>query len=688
MANQIQLTAGKLAEFKNGRSVWRHGTTEQLLNDAARFIWRFEESISENPLQIYSVGVAFTPQSTKLYQTYGSLYASKSVKILPPELEWSSLLKYFIGHKTGVSRLSFIKNGNWLVSSSENDQTVRVWDFKTGKEIMKIDQQVLHCVSNNDKLMATLGGGRILIWDLVKVKVIHTVTHAYGRMTFTPDSRHLAISCSADLSVAVIDVTSGLIVKRLQGYVRTTITKDDMILRDFCFSPDGARIFLALGGNVEIWDCDTGYGMQTLFGHQSHVESVQVSKDGKMIVSGSDDNTVRVWDSETGGNLWQLSGHTLRITAVAISDDGTKILSASFDKSLILWDIKTGRKLQQLPGQSHMKCCAISPDGKTAVSAGSHDGGGIALWDLAGEYKSELSGERRIQVSNVTTSPDGKKVACRLADLFTISIWDLESEKVLGVLDQQQIWVPALEWSNDGSKVITGDREGNVKVWDVVEKFCEETTKLAGHKNSLVISVCLAANGLLAASSTRQQTIIWNLRDGTALTTIPQTRIPLLLSFSSDSQFLAFSSPGHVISLWDISSSSVSKSLKGHTTTLYTISFSSDGLLAASTDMGGCIMIWDLARETELHKIKGHTDGLRSIYFSSDNQRVMAFKEGIRCKVAEWDVNTGNEIRSMKGAVFNYLSAKFRLSGAHYAENSSKIVALFIIGDRFAACSE
>ncbi|KAJ3319167.1 hypothetical protein HDU76_000624 [Blyttiomyces sp. JEL0837] len=111
LATQIQWAAGKLAEFKNGRSVWRYGTTEQLLNDAARFIWRFEGSISQNSLHIYSVVVAFMPKSTKLYQTYGSLYASKSVKILPPEMEWSSDLKYIVGHKQGVSGLSFTNDG-------------------------------------------------------------------------------------------------------------------------------------------------------------------------------------------------------------------------------------------------------------------------------------------------------------------------------------------------------------------------------------------------------------------------------------------------------------------------------------------------------------------------------------------------------------------------------------------------
>ncbi|KAJ3319166.1 hypothetical protein HDU76_000623 [Blyttiomyces sp. JEL0837] len=314
--------------------------------------------------------------------------------------------------------------------------------------------------------------------------------------------------------------------------------------------------------SVTIWDVDTGYGMQTLADHTSFVSSVKLSKDGKLIVSGSNDKTVRAWNSETGENVWQGS-----------------------HGCLIIWEI------QQLPGQSYIERCAITPDGKTAVSAGKHDGGGIALWDLAGEYRSELSGERRIRVSKVWISPDGNKAACCLED-DTISVWDLQSETILGVLrGHHESLVFSLEWSSDGSKVVTGDLNGNVKVWDALDKFCEKT-KLAGHSYRYVSAICIAANGLFAASSTPRETIIWNLMDGTALAVIPETQSKKVLSFSSDSRFLAFCTPDNSVSLWDIASSSVAKSLEGHAKSVSSISFSSDGLLAASADDAGYIMIW------------------------------------------------------------------------------------------------
>ena len=53
------------------------------------------------------------------------------------------------------------------------------------------------------------------------------------------------------------------------------------------------------------------------------------SKDGTMIVSGSQDNTIRVWNVDTGECILTLEGHTDRVMSVGFNHDGTKIVSGS-----------------------------------------------------------------------------------------------------------------------------------------------------------------------------------------------------------------------------------------------------------------------------------------------------------------------------------------------------------------------
>src|SRR4051812_18099697 len=83
-------------------------------------------------------------------------------------------------------------------------------------------------------------------------------------------------------------------------------------------------------------------------GHTGLVYSVAFSPDGKVLATGSFDNTVKLWDFATGKELHTLKGHTNQVYCVAFSPDGNLLASASQDKTVRLWNPKDGKFLREL----------------------------------------------------------------------------------------------------------------------------------------------------------------------------------------------------------------------------------------------------------------------------------------------------------------------------------------------------
>jgi WD40 repeat protein len=55
-----------------------------------------------------------------------------------------------------------------------------------------------------------------------------------------------------------------------------------------------------MDNTIKLWNVETGEEIRTLKGHDSSVNSVNFSPDGKTLVSGSWDNTIKLWNVETG----------------------------------------------------------------------------------------------------------------------------------------------------------------------------------------------------------------------------------------------------------------------------------------------------------------------------------------------------------------------------------------------------
>ncbi len=168
--------------------------------------------------------------------------------------------------------------------------------------------------------------------------------------------------------------------------------------------------------------------------HTDAIRSIAASKDGRRLVTGSEDRTVRLWDAQSGELLRTLrppsstSGDEGKIYAVALSPDGQTIAAAGFTRfydersssgsSIYLFDASHGTLVRRLPGQmapsdsARIERLAFSSDGKRLVATRGSERS-LGLYDLEhgtdqGEPLSHLT-----QFFDADFDPTGRLLLCR-----------------------------------------------------------------------------------------------------------------------------------------------------------------------------------------------------------------------------------------------------------------------------------
>ena len=272
------------------------------------------------------------------------------------------------------------------------------------------------------------------------------------------------------------------------------------------FSPDGRLVASGSGDEtVKLWDPATGAVRRTLEGHSGRVWAVAFSPDGRLVASGSGDETVKLWDPATGAVRRTLEGHSEGVWAVAFSPDGRLVASGSGDETVKLWDPATGAVRRTLEGHSEgVWAVAFSPDGRL-VASGSGDET-VKLWDPAtGAVRRTLEGHSG-RVGAVAFSPDGRLVASGSGD-ETVKLWDPATGAVRRTLEGHSGRVGAVAFSPDGRLVASGSGDETVKLWDPATGAVRRT--LEGH-SGWVGAVAFSPDGRLVASGSGDKTVrLW-----------------------------------------------------------------------------------------------------------------------------------------------------------------------------------
>jgi WD40 repeat protein len=176
------------------------------------------------------------------------------------------------------------------------------------------------------------------------------------------------------------------------GIARQTFEAFPAKIYALAASPDNSTLAVAgHTGDIHLYDISSGHKVATLTGHESLIESLVYSSDGKLLASSSWDRTIRLWN-RSGKLVAVLKGHERPVLCARFSPDG-KILATSEGQSGVphtenmpctikLWSVEPSVLLRTINAHSNsIFTVAFAPDGRTLVS-GSMDQT-VKFWDPA-----------------------------------------------------------------------------------------------------------------------------------------------------------------------------------------------------------------------------------------------------------------------------------------------------------------
>ncbi|ORY57529.1 WD40-repeat-containing domain protein [Pseudomassariella vexata] len=201
------------------------------------------------------------------------------------DIETTTELLLQEGHSRGVYAVAFNTDGS-LLASAGLDSIGRIWDLRSGRTVMILDGHMdghikpihgLDWGSNGHRVLTGSADGWIKCWDVRKVQRIGGI------------GAHSSAVSDLRWYKGLDDPVEGTVQPELDEKGNRLPKKSGT-----CFVSSG------FDNKVNIFSADDWTLVQTLHGHTGPVASVDISRDGKWIVSGGHDRTVKLWGRNDG----------------------------------------------------------------------------------------------------------------------------------------------------------------------------------------------------------------------------------------------------------------------------------------------------------------------------------------------------------------------------------------------------
>eukprot|EP01060_Flectonema_neradi_P033178 TRINITY_DN548_c5_g1_i1.p1 TRINITY_DN548_c5_g1~~TRINITY_DN548_c5_g1_i1.p1 ORF type:complete len:338 (+),score=43.98 TRINITY_DN548_c5_g1_i1:44-1057(+) len=280
------------------------------------------------------------------------------------------------------------------------------------------------------------------------------------------------------------------------GICMRTLNFQDSQVNCMCISPD--RAYLAAGGHKHIRLYDLSATLQvpasTIESHTGNITSLVYLKDGKYLLSASEDGMIKIWDTRTMAMKKKFDVKA-SVNAMALCPDQCTIISGDQMGRVSLWNSRTQDEPFELSpaGDVGIRTVAASQQPGGLICAANNSGEVFAMKmvevestdaDAAENSSDETHKKYKLVLMHTfkahnkyilkcALSPDAKLLATCSAD-YTVGLWHTSEcdppNKAWDCYKSLQghfRWVWDCAFSGDGKHLVTASSDNSGKLWDI-----------------------------------------------------------------------------------------------------------------------------------------------------------------------------------------------------------------------------
>eukprot|EP00898_Chlorokybus_atmophyticus_P004018 jgi/Chlat1/4617/Chrsp293S00812 len=479
----------------------------------------------------------------------------------------------------------------------------------------------------------------IIVWDLATGTLLHRMSLHKVKvqaLAFSANERYLAsLGGQDDNNLVVWDVESG---KAICG----SPTATDFVLTVAFFRGTHTRLVTAGNGNLTVWEFDRDNRKECHLGQLKRLtHTIAIDASDEFVYAGTASGDLMQVSLKQ--RLFKNSGpaapkHISQGIVSSVLLPSGDILVGGGDGTIALIPKATLKVRAETRVDSAVTSLTLTrvqtchadrindvafPDGYGAVFA-TCSKGDIRVWHAI-ECKELL----RIQVPNaeclcVCFSKDGSSLVSGWGD-GKVRAFGPQSGKLLYAINDAHSAVTAIAATTRGDRVITGGKEGQVRVWRIGKQSQSMIASMKEHKSSVNAIHVRRNDSECVSASSDGSCIIWDLnRFARNNSVFASTFFKSILYHPDESQLLT-TGTDRKITYWDAFDGQAIRVLDGSlSAALNALAISPDGVAFVSGGDDKDVRLWGYDDGVCHATGKGHSGAITKVKISPDQTRIVS----------------------------------------------------------------